>query len=208
VLNLRLTKPEDAAGRARSTRRSKTRRRRGGARAGIGKKAEQQPIVTSDDSDSDLVASKAGDDGDDEQPQQQSDIVQAPVEDAGSVSAMEREIRELEDEQVRQTNAYIGATNTIGSVHQRRWYLSLDRTACGFLKKYEKGKGLWKNPSSGQGGDDEHEGDSRGRLRYPFYVLGPETERSVVTGRLGRDILKDEGVEGYVSRRYWQPVTH
>lgn len=40
----------------------------------------------------------------------------------------------------------------------------------------------------------------------PFYVRGPEVERSVVTGRLGREVLEDEGVEGFVPRRGWRAV--
>jgi hypothetical protein len=37
-----------------------------------------------------------------------------------------------ESETIRRTNAYPGATNDIGSVHQRKWYLSLDRHSSGF----------------------------------------------------------------------------
>ncbi|EEU48090.1 uncharacterized protein NECHADRAFT_75306 [Fusarium vanettenii 77-13-4] len=48
---------------------------------------------------------------------------------AEKLSAMEREIRELEDEQVRLTNAYPGASNTIGSVHQRRCVVTGQRGA-------------------------------------------------------------------------------
>ncbi|KAK1716614.1 DNA polymerase ligase-domain-containing protein [Colletotrichum lupini] len=51
------------------------------------------------------------------------------------LSAVEREIREVEDEFVRRTNAYRGAENSVGSVYQRRWYLSLDREACGFERR-------------------------------------------------------------------------
>jgi hypothetical protein len=40
--------------------------------------------------------------------------------DAEGLSAIERELRELEDKEVRRTNAYPGASNTIGSVHQQR----------------------------------------------------------------------------------------
>lgn len=40
----------------------------------------------------------------------------------------------------------------------------------------------------------------------PFYVRGPEVERSVVTGRLGREVLEDEGVEGFIPRRGWRAV--
>src|SRR6202000_2900753 len=37
-----------------------------------------------------------------------------------------------EDVMMRRNNAYPGASNTINSVHQRKWFLSLDRAMCGF----------------------------------------------------------------------------
>jgi hypothetical protein len=40
----------------------------------------------------------------------------------------------------------------------------------------------------------------------PFYVRGPEVERSVVTGRRGQDVLEDEGVEGFIGRKGWRAV--
>lgn len=40
----------------------------------------------------------------------------------------------------------------------------------------------------------------------PFYVRGPEVERSVVTGRRGQDVLEDEGVEGFITRKGWRAV--
>jgi len=39
---------------------------------------------------------------------------------------------EEESETIRRTNAYPGATNDIGSIHQRTWYLSLHRRSSGF----------------------------------------------------------------------------
>ena len=42
----------------------------------------------------------------------------------------------------------------------------------------------------------------------PFYVHGPDSERSVITARLGRDVLDDEAVEEFVPRRGWRPVLH
>ncbi|KAI0391475.1 DNA polymerase ligase-domain-containing protein [Xylariaceae sp. FL0594] len=237
VLNLRLTREEDAAGRARSsttsTRAPKTRRRRrrGALSSGrsIKRRQVQQHDTNSDDTDSKPITE--GDDDD--------DIVRehghGPV--SVSVSAMEREIRELEDELVRATNAYPGASNTIGSVHQRRWYLSLDRERCGFVRRRREGRVSWEaettgnlsgearaqeeegevalagNSSSGisrssssTGGDDDGE-IVFPRLRYPFYVRGVEHERSVVTGRLGADVLRDEGVVGYIGRKGWQAIT-
>ncbi|KAJ5206896.1 hypothetical protein N7472_003344 [Penicillium cf. griseofulvum] len=42
----------------------------------------------------------------------------------------------------------------------------------------------------------------------PFYVHGPEAERSLITARLGVDVLDDEGVKEFVPRRGWRPVLH
>lgn len=182
VLNLRLTKSEDVAGQARSGRTPRKRRRRG-------TQAQTQP-ETSDEDDSD----------------DESEDVPANA-DAGvnteNLSAMEREIRELEDEEVRRTNSYPGASNTIGSVHQRRWYLSLDRQACGFVEKRTKGRSFWERVDSAETDNKEAQ---NGHLTYPFYVRGSDYERSVVTGRRGVDILKDEGVDQFVQRKGWRPV--
>lgn len=41
---------------------------------------------------------------------------------------------EDEDATIRELNAYPGATNTIGSIHQRQWIITLDRAACGLVK--------------------------------------------------------------------------
>lgn len=235
VLNLRLTREEDAAGRARSTRVPKTRRRRGApttvsdrmTRSGSKGTKAREP-ATSSDSEAESAApcpsrSSKGVGGDD------GDIVYAPAEQAKEsekeISATERELRELEDEEVRRTNAYPGATNSIGSVHQRRWYLSMDREASGFAKRRREGRMVWEStdvrsvPAAGNSrkaeeggkgakadGDGDEDGAATPRLRYPFYVRGVEHERSVVTGRLGSQVLGDEGVVGYVGRKGWQAV--
>ncbi|KAJ4271433.1 hypothetical protein NW762_000135 [Fusarium torreyae] len=180
VLNLRLTRSEDVAGRVRSGRKPRTRRRRG---------AQMQP-ETSDEDESD------GNESEDVPASVDTDVI------TENLSAMEREIRELEDEEVRRTNAYPGASNTIGSVHQRRWYLSLDRPACGFVDKRTKGRSRWESHDPT---DTEHKETKNGRLSYPFYVRGSDHERSVVTGRRGADILKDEGVK-FTQRQGWKPV--
>jgi hypothetical protein len=107
------------------------------------------------------------------------------------------------DIEIQRNNAYPGSSNTIGSVHQRRWYLSLDRESSGFEPTTAIGnktlarsrKKTWTRNAVGGGFD-------------PFYVHGPEAERSVVTARLGRDVLDDEGVEEFVPRRGWRPVLH
>ena len=41
----------------------------------------------------------------------------------------------------------------------------------------------------------------------PFYVLGREVERSVISGRVAGEVLGDEGVKGFVGRRGWRGVT-
>ncbi|KAI0137562.1 DNA polymerase ligase-domain-containing protein [Hypoxylon sp. NC0597] len=205
VLNLRLTKNEDIAGRAKSARTPTRRRRRGGTgrgRVATRRRGKTADPVTSSGSDSEA---KSGDDDDD------SEIVNAPAEEADhqeAVSAMEREIRELEDEQVRRANAYVGATNSIGSVHQRRWYLSLDREACGFVRRRRAGRVVWERESEARSSETEEGNGDAGdhRLTFPFYVRGAEVERSVVTGRTGAEVLRDEGVEGFVRRKGWRPV--
>ncbi|KAI1119074.1 DNA polymerase ligase-domain-containing protein [Nemania sp. NC0429] len=240
VLNLRLTREEDAAGRARSTRIPKTRRRRGApttlslsdrvTRSSAKGKKRTRAAEPSTSSDSEpepepaLTPSRpnkgTGGDHDDAD-----DTVYAPAEGDGGreISATERELRELEDEEVRRTNAYPGATNSVGSVHQRRWYLSLDREASGFAKRRRDGRVVWEStdvrPARTARGDREvrdggkgaradggGDGDASTRLTYPFYVRGVEHERSVVTGRLGSEVLRDEGVVGYVGRKGWQAI--
>ena len=112
-------------------------------------------------------------------------------------SALEKEIQEQEDEEVRRTNAYPGAKNTINSVHQRTWYLSMDRFASGFVAtEGEEGKPTWKRRWE------------NGTLSgfEPFFILGRDVERSVVTGRLADEVMADEGIKGYVGRKGWRAV--
>lgn len=198
VLNLRLTKTEDALGRAKSSRPARFRR------SGRAKSARKEPDTSSDDEDAgdevvanmlhEPVPSRKADGG-------ATDV--ARHQEGPSISAMEREMREAEDELVRRTNAYPGAVNSIGSVHQRTWYLSLDRAACGFVEKRRGGKTVWTLEDSPQSGEDRQRA---GCPSWPFRVRGPDHERSVVTARLGRDILRDEGVTGFVARKGWTPV--
>lgn len=103
------------------------------------------------------------------------------------------------DTNIQKTNAYPGSHNTIGSIHQRRWYLSMDREASGFhpIGRHEnRGKKKWARRQGNQGSSGFE----------PFYVRGPDHERSVVTGRLGSDILSDEKVTGFQCRNLWRPV--
>ncbi|GAW11518.1 hypothetical protein ANO14919_008650 [Xylariales sp. No.14919] len=241
VLNLRLTREEDALGRARSTRIPRTRRRRGApstlsdriTRSASKRKNAPEP-VTSSDSEREYASTpsfrrsarreregtRTGDDEEDD-----AEIVHAPAEQVKEgekdISATERELRELEDEEVRRTNAYPGATNSIGSVHQRRWYLSLDREASGFVKRRREGRTVWESTdihadatAEGVRKAEDRKKDKEAkedeavtpRLTYPFYVRGVDYERSVVTGRLGSEVLRDEGVIGYVARKGWQAI--
>ena len=105
-----------------------------------------------------------------------------------------------ESELIRHNNAYTGATNDIGSVHQRKWYLALDRQASGFKPVRDKKTGTrsWVR-KKGDGGTLQ--GFEK------FRVMGRDVERSVVSGRLASDILQDEGVVGYVPRVLWRPIT-
>ena len=104
------------------------------------------------------------------------------------------------DYQIRLNNAYPGSINSIGSVHQRRWFITLDRQNSGFtdIPGSGPGKKQWIRRQ------EDTKADPVGF--EPFYVRGPEAERSVVTGRLAKDVLADEEVEGFVPRRGWRPV--
>ncbi|KAH8204023.1 hypothetical protein TruAng_001834 [Truncatella angustata] len=189
VLNLRLTRDEDAAGRVKSGRKPRTSRRRGTLKI----QAKRPEPMTSSESESEI--SRKPDDDDCER-------VDAPAEpDQAGISAMEREIQELEDEQVRKTNAYTGATNTIDSVHQRKWFLSMDREASGFVKRRKGGKIEWE-----RSGEEPIQKGGDTRWSFPFYVKGAEVERSIVTGRQGANVLRDEGVVGFAKRKGWQAV--
>ncbi|KAA6410478.1 MAG: hypothetical protein FRX48_05900 [Lasallia pustulata] len=113
--------------------------------------------------------------------------------------AFERELQEIEDEEVRQTNAYPGASNTINSIHQRQWYITLDRSSSGFVRKRNKESGgkIWVRR--------KREGGALVGFET-FFVRGRDVERSVVTGRTADEVMADEGVEGFVGRKGWRAV--
>ncbi|KAF2215988.1 hypothetical protein CERZMDRAFT_34855 [Cercospora zeae-maydis SCOH1-5] len=94
------------------------------------------------------------------------------------------------DATIRANNAYAGATNTIGSIHQRHWFVTLDRPNSGF-RRIRSGpeSGRWVGPWE------------------TFHVLGREHERSIVTGRLADEVMADEGVKKFVGRKMWRPIT-
>ncbi|OAQ98740.1 hypothetical protein LLEC1_07724 [Akanthomyces lecanii] len=197
VIYIRLTKTEDAAGRVKATRVKKPARRRRRA----DKPAEAKVLETSSSETDEEENADA-----DPVPASNSQLLQQAV----TVSALEKELRELEDDEVRRTNAYKGATNSIGSIHQRKWYLSLERDLSGFVpKKTDSHRTMWQpRPGAAAEMAERIESDSQTRLSYPFYVRGRDFERSVITGRLGADILRDEGVDGFVPRMGWKPVVN
>ncbi|KAI1919085.1 hypothetical protein LOZ12_002004 [Ophidiomyces ophidiicola] len=108
-----------------------------------------------------------------------------------------------EDERVRVNNAYPGAVNSISSIHQRRWFLSLDRVNSGFKRHFDSStsKYTWVRQSV-----EAPNQPSRLLGFEPFFVQGPDVERSVVTGRLGSEVFRDEGVDKFTGRRGWRPV--
>lgn len=115
----------------------------------------------------------------------------AAAQDAADVDNLDTDSEE--DALTRSQNAYPGSTNSIGSVHQRRWFVLLDRQSSGFECK----DGTWARrvlPNGELGGF------------VPFVVRGREHERSVVTGRLARDVESDEGCGGYVGRGGWKSI--
>jgi hypothetical protein len=98
-----------------------------------------------------------------------------------------------QDAEIRITNAHPGAQNTIGAVHQRKWYLTLDKPSSGFVRGQ---KGIWVRKAVG---------DSVGGFET-FFVLGPGVERSVVTGRVSGEVLGDERIEGFRGRGEWRAI--
>jgi hypothetical protein len=100
---------------------------------------------------------------------------------------------ESEISSIETTNAYSGATNSIGSIHQRHWFVSLDKTNSGLVKvKSGPDEGKWIS--------------APGKSFKPFFVEGAEVERSIITGRTSDEVMSDEGVEGFVARKRWKPV--
>jgi hypothetical protein len=109
---------------------------------------------------------------------------------------------------IRRSNAYPGASNSINSIHQRKWFLSLDRAACGFRPTHEFafGRRVWERPRlTSTDATRKGKGDVGGF--EPFYVRGREVETSVLTGRLGADVASDEGLIGYKPRGGWKGIT-
>ncbi|KAL8773660.1 MAG: hypothetical protein Q9209_001426 [Squamulea sp. 1 TL-2023] len=125
------------------------------------------------------------------------DVDVSPTASNANITAYNSEIEEQEDEEIRLTNAYPGATNSINSIHQRKWLLSMDRHASGFRPHVgEDGTRTWVR------------GEQNGRLLgfEPFFVEGRDHERSVVTGRTADEVMMDEGAEGFTGRKGWKAI--
>jgi hypothetical protein len=97
---------------------------------------------------------------------------------------------EDEDAAIRSNNAYTGATNSIGSIHQRHWFLTLDRANTGFHKaRSGPDRGRWIGGSE------------------PFVVRGKDVERSVVSGRSANEVMADADIKAFQGRKMWRPIT-
>jgi hypothetical protein len=188
---LRLSLEDDVEGQVKARREITGLRRRRSAKDPVERKTRHEGVQT--DSEGEEYYDGAASGG----------TPQADPDEEG-LSAMERELQELEDEQVRRTNAYPGAENTIGSVHQRRWFLTLDRPGSGFVKRKVNGKNTWVMDETTR---TPKEAGEENRLGWPFVIRGSEFERSVVTGRLGNDVLRDEGVADFKGRKGWKAIT-
>lgn len=108
-------------------------------------------------------------------------------------------------QEIEANNAYPGATNDIGSIHQRNWYVALDHVGSGFVKLVDPAnpkRRCWVRQPSTSTGDLQDVIDGF----EPFYVMGADVERSVMTGRTSDEILRDEGVEGFVATKMWMPT--
>ena len=177
TINLRLPSAND---RTSQPRKPKRKRRKKDPQA-------QRPISDSD-SGSDTPQMPAKDVTSEEQ---QDENMQA-------VNASEAEY-EGQYEQIRANNAYPGSTNTIGSIHQRQWFLTLDRPLSGFVRATSRSdKGRWVRKRRDDGTLEGFE---------TFFVKGRDVEKSVVTGRLADEVMADEGVKGYAGRKMWRPIT-
>ncbi|KAL8799088.1 MAG: hypothetical protein Q9182_006151 [Xanthomendoza sp. 2 TL-2023] len=128
----------------------------------------------------------------DDQTTHEIDTISAPINAEAAA-----EIDKQEDEEVRRTNAYPGATNSINSIHQRRWYLSMDRHASGFTTEIDDdGNRRWVR---------RREGSSVLGFES-FVVRGRDYERSVVTGRTADAVMRDERVGYFQGRKGWRAV--
>ena len=98
----------------------------------------------------------------------------------------------------------------------------MDRVASGFqLTTNRKGEKRWvrkgddedgrKKDGSGAGGEGDKDAVADGRVAEEeeeegFIVKGRDRERSILTGRNADEVMRDEGVEGFVGRKGWRAV--
>ena len=176
-MNLRLP---SANNRSAQPRKPKRKRR---------KKAPQpQRLLSDSESGSEIL----------QEPAKEANLDEQQDENMQAANASEAEY-EGQYEQIRANNAYPGSANTIGSIHQRQWFLTLDRPLSGFVKATSgPDKGRWVRTRRV---DDTLQGFET------FFVKGRDEERSVVTGRLADEIMADESVKGYAGRKMWRPIT-
>lgn len=174
TISLRLPSAND-----RKSQPSKPRRKR--RRVDPSKVAPPQ----STDSENESGSGNTNTPGSEAVPSDTNDATNEQIEDTALASEAEDE-----DDTIRSNNAYTGATNTIGSVHQRHWFLSLDRKNSGFCRvRSGPDEGRWAGESES------------------FVVLGREVERSVVSGRSADEVMEDEGVKKFIGRKMWRPIT-
>lgn len=158
TISLRLPSAND-----RSTQPVKPRRKR--RRLDPSKVSRRGPPSTDSENESEPVTSNASE-GLILQPKDNDSNAGTEGEEAALASEAEDE-----DAAIRSNNAYTGATNTIGSIHQRHWFLTLDRANTGFHKaRSGPDRGRWIGGSE------------------PFIVRGRDVERSVVSGRSADEV--------------------
>ena len=179
TISLRLPSAND-----RNTQPVKPRRKR--RRLDPSKISRRGPPSTDSESESEAVTT---DTVEGETRQSEGDNSNAGIEAEEAALASEAEAED-EDAAIRSNNAYTGSTNTIGSIHQRHWFLTLDRVNTGFHKA--------------------RSGPDRGRWiggREPFIVRGREVERSVVSGRSADEVMADADIKAFQGRKMWRPIT-
>ncbi|GAB7364678.1 hypothetical protein MBLNU230_g5479t1 [Neophaeotheca triangularis] len=152
------------------------RKRRGLDPKSRRKPSEPSQLETDSESETVLARAKAG------------TAVDEAV-DTTAVAAAEASGGEDENASIRANNAYAGAENSIGSTHQRHWFLTLDRQLSGFRKvRTGPERGQWQGPWEA------------------FFVLGRDCERSVVTGRSADEVMEDDGVNNFKGRKMWRAI--
>jgi hypothetical protein len=177
TISLRLPSVND-----RNTQPVKPRRKR--RRLDPSKVSRRAPQSTDSESESEAVTTDTVE-GETRRPEGDDSNAGTEAEEAALASEVEDE-----DAAIRSNNAYTGSTNTIGSIHQRHWFLTLDRVNTGFHKaRNGPDRGRWI------GGSES------------FIVRGREVERSVVSGRSADEVMADADIKAFQGRKMWRPIT-